>query len=107
MVADNPNYPPPPMKRAKPTGEAELAGAGGSLPASSVQKLLAQWEAEQKDWEYSQEMWRKQLGDEYTAVRFNNCRVRAEALKRIISDLRAEVEAANKRQPGENKDSAT
>lgn len=85
--------------------EARASGSSSatcSLPASSVETLLERWEAEQRDWEYSEEMWRKQLGDEYTAIRFNNCRVRAQMLKRVIEDLRAEMVATNKRQPGEN-----
>jgi len=78
------------------------ASVNGSLPASSVETLLKKWKEDMADWRESEEAWGKCAKNEGNIVRMNCCRVRARTLETVISDLRAEMEAASVRQPEEN-----
>jgi phytoene/squalene synthetase len=82
--------------------EPSLAPANGSLPASSVNRLLAAWAHRAADWRQSEEEWRRQEQTEYAVVRMNCCRVRAQLLKEVIDSVEAELERTNYRQPEEN-----
>lgn len=79
-----------------------FASASGSLPASSVKVLLDRWTQYRDDWRQSEADWKNNQTSESDAVRLNRCQARAKVLEQVIEELRAEVAAANVRQPEEN-----
>ena len=87
---------------ARAEGLVPFASASGSLPASSVKVLLDRWTQYRDDWRQSEADWKNNQTSESDAVRLNRCQARAKVLEQVIEELRAEVAAANVRQPEEN-----
>jgi hypothetical protein len=79
---------------SEPQGQCERSGlATCSLPVSSVERLLAKWEARAKQSAVVMSH-NPRLGMDY--------RIEIAATQRCLDDLRAEMAAATERQPEEN-----
>ena len=70
----------------------------GSLPGSSVTRIIEKWEREARGFDraaYAE----RECGNRNDALELE---LRADLARKFVEDLRAETESANKRQPDEN-----